>query len=619
MRSRVAVLALVLIALACVSGLLLVEMTRRLTTTPVVQERSVVGRDPAAGSEIEPRRGRATARRPGPGLRSRARPTPKRKPRRDAAHKAADGPRPVTVQLVSAIDGAPIGMTPVRIGHHGRGRTDGEGRLTFDAAGSPSMRLRPDGYPPFVILLPSSSEPGGNAIPVVRIDRAGVLQGTVVGARGELPEGCRVEATDLSAGLRDGPGLRYLGARVATVDRSGAFRFDGLPARTTFRVRVTARNAPTTWLPRALTLEPGSVTTLHVRMPDCGVVRGRVLDQHGQGLPGARISHHSDGDDGIRTSRSNAYGDFVLRGVPLGAGTIKARPALRNRYTQLGFPPAEVRMKLKKHGEVARTVLRVHRGRFVEGRVVAGDGEGVHFARVEASGLSRRTDRNGDFRIGPFPPGSVPIRAIGPERAGMSPRREIDSNARGVVLRLVKPARIAGHVVNESGPGQGKIYVFRRGRRDWSTARSNDDRAFVIEGLEPAVYDLYLVTDDGRFGSREGIRVAEGESIDDLQLAVKGTCALTVTLEGPGGTPHWFDLIDCTILRDGRVLLFKYLSSRRMTVSVPPGPVEVRLTLERGLKPVACLKRSTVLRLGETYRIDWYIPELPSGKKRTDP
>jgi len=633
MRSLIAVLTLVLLPLAGLSVLLLAETMGGGTPVPDIAgstedtpDRIPVRENPP----VEIRRRTATPERVAVAPPARVAPGSKRSSRRSQAVPALDRSKRVTVQLVSAIDDTPIARTSVRIGDHRRGETDGRGRLTLEAGRRRSMRLRPDGYPLVEIPLPGTSGREASEVPVFRIAPQGELRGTVLGARGEFLDRARVSLQ--STGRRDHEQLRYLGRRWAKVGPTGEFRIGGLPVRTPFRLYVTARDAPSRWPPDELTLEPRTVTTIHVRMPGCGIVHGRVLDQYGQSLPNVAVSAGNRCHSGSRFTRSNASGEFLLQGVPLGAGAVTARPALATRYTHLGFPDTTVPIEIERHGEVVSTVIRVHRGRFVEGLVVGSDGQGVSgatVAAVEPMGNlpvawitspreRRKTDAHGRFRIGPFDPGKVKVCAFESDTSCncRSDPREVDSSSRGVVLRLVRMARISGRVLHEKDGFRVRVYAFsRRGDRTQST-RLEPDGGFTIQPLEPGLYDLYAVPPDGRAGGREGVRVGAGDVLEDVRIRVEHRCAVSVRLSGPGRPVNLHERpVTCAIHRNGELLLCRTLvDSPQMRIPVPPGPLEIQLWLRGRTGTRAELKRSTVIRLGDTYGIDWSIPERRPGE-----
>jgi len=636
MRRVVAVLALILAPLAGLLALVLIEMSGRYLSAPApaVDRMPQAQPDPIPPSESArvdlacgprrpetPEKPERVTRAP----RTRILASPEPSAGQDRATRSVVPPSQVTVQLVSAVDGTPIAHTPVRIGYRDRGKTDAAGRLTFDGRGYRATRLRLDGYPTVRIPLPDTGESRGTEVRVFRIEPPGILQGTVLGARGEAPDGGRVRASlDEPTSFRDHEELGYVGKFLATVDGAGRFRLEGVPVRTPFRVQVTARNAPTKRLAYSYRIEPGIVTTLHVRLAPCGVVRGRVLDQYGRGVPAAAVrfvgsGHPSPGWSSPATT--DASGEFILRGVPLGPGRIRASPEVEHRYTRFGFPPAFVPMHLATHAEVAGTVIRVHCGHIVEGRVVGPDGRGVEGAWVSAPGSWRwsPTGENGDFRIGPFPPGKVMIRAISPDRTRVAPAVQVDSDVRGVVLRLVKRAQIAGRVLLDGALPGGTVFASARGRNGLEATGIRMDGTFEFKRLEPGSYDLWAVATDGRVGGREGVRVEQGGAIENVRIRVDQTCTVEVRLTGPGfTTKHRRARVRCDVYRNGQHLFQTGLEPPRMRTSVPPGPIELDLVLVHGVEGLAELRRSAVLRPGETLRIDWPVPERRPGAKHID-
>jgi protocatechuate 3,4-dioxygenase beta subunit len=78
--------------------------------------------------------------------------------------------------------------------------------------------------------------------------------------------------------------------RTVTADREGAFRLEGLEGRHRLDAAATgyaSARLVATWTKRSLENEPGSDALLELQR--AAIVRGRVVDPSGRGLPGARI------------------------------------------------------------------------------------------------------------------------------------------------------------------------------------------------------------------------------------------------------------------------------------------------------------------------------------------
>lgn len=105
--------------------------------------------------------------------------------------------------------------------------------------------------------------------------------------------------------------------------------------------------------------------------PDTAGIAGRVLDEEGRPVAGARIGSWSLGSLGVHGARADTRGDFLLDGFAAEELVVRAR----------GFVQRAEDRACEADPSGRRTA-RVHRGATIRGRVVGPDGRGVAGAFV---------------------------------------------------------------------------------------------------------------------------------------------------------------------------------------------------------------------------------------------
>jgi protocatechuate 3,4-dioxygenase beta subunit len=220
---------------------------------------------------------------------------------------------------------------------------------------------------------------------------------------------------------------------------------------------------PDRWM---LLVESGGLGTLETerQVPEDGravlmlegesrTLSGVVTDSAGRRQSGARVTLGSPGLRWTRTTESDANGIFEVQG--LGSGRFTLRAALGTRISpptvvvldEAALRPAHVRLSLQA-------------GVFVEGRVLDDTGRPLVGAMVDVMAMpsddlpvSGQSGREGYYRLGPVAPGKYQVLArLGNYVPLDAPEPQLGARAKeSFDLRLARPARVAGRVLDEAG------------------------------------------------------------------------------------------------------------------------------------------------------------------------
>lgn len=361
------------------------------------------------------------------------------------------------------------------------------------------------------------------ATPGAESDPAAFTGGTVIDLdTGRGVAGATVTAVPVTGGA----------PRAASADESGSFRLEGLEGEHRLDAAAPGYSSArlvAVWTKRSLDAEPGNDVRLEVQR--AAVVRGRVVDPIGRGLPGARIrattlTRRNEGRITVTSlpetrglaAVTDEYGRFELDGVaPLG-GTHFAveREGYRNGW--FDFDPTTV-------PPPAETVVTLEPVAEVKGRVSGTDGRPLSGAAVmpvrfdpSFGGGARRAGDDGTFALAldekwthvlVWAEGHLP--AFAPARAGetVEVRLRVAAEVRGVVRddrgQAVPGARVrVHHYVTELDGERGKLaspFVTEIGYGDdlkWALLPHDDTgRMPVVEARTDEV---------GRFALRAGGR-----------------------------------------------------------------------------------------------------------------
>ncbi len=459
-------------------------------------------------------------------------------------------------QVVDEKD-APVGGVTVVLGSTPPRTTTSEadGGFAFDAlVGKPyTLVARGDGKVagPVTAQLTAKSDPV-----VLKLHKAPKLTVTVSGVDGKPIDGATVELR----GVDDQEQTTKGGKAVFGTVVPGGYQIAGWAsgmARTFQWIQIGAGDADA-----KLTLSAGAP------------VRGRVVDDHGTGIEGARVWFSGASD---WSQQANDRYDAVISGKG-GAFELAAMPAGTFRFVASHPDHAPGTSQLVTlDGKVARedVTITLAAGAVVKGRVVDSAKQGVAGARVRvgAIAVNRRamifeaprqayTTGSGEFEIRGLPRRALAVVAL--HESGASQQVEIDTtngDVNDVVLALDVTGTIAGLVVDPAGQPiegaqvtAGPSFGDNRNQMDFSAFRlrgfpqslTDASGAFKLVGLAPGSYNVNASRGEGRGprgpfggGMGDGVSAKTGDANIKIVLPPTGNVKGKVQLSD-GSTPAMF-------------------------------------------------------------------------------
>ncbi len=349
---------------------------------------------------------------------------------------------------------------------------------------------------------------------------------------------------------------------LATTASDGTYEVTGLPAGSLVRASASSSAGDTEFSPDdPPALSPGERFELDLRLEGRAQIRGTVRDEEGGPVPEIDVLVRG-GPYRVREvghDRTGADGRYVIEGVPLGPATIdvvdpgwslpNAVAAGPLAFLGLGGLAVEV----QEPGQVLTADLVVRRGVRVEGRVVDAGSRPVAGATVTARVVKRFLGRSGRnvATCSSDADGRFVFEALRQAEswrleAATSTERSApladlrlgaSEQVRGLVLKLLPTARLAGRVVDAGGRPQGGARVeFEEEQADTLTDR---DGRFEFRNLYAGEHTLNARPGDGFGGTKvtRTVTLEPGEDRRDVRIEVEATLSVRGTAVDRDGAP----------------------------------------------------------------------------------
>ena len=306
-----------------------------------------------------------------------------------------------------------------------------DGSFSIDAAGTPALDLivSAAGFAPSAAR--NVAVAGGEPV-VIHLDAGGSISGRVVAESRPVP-GAMVHLQHEGATMHD----RQQPVRT---DADGRFSFDGA-ASGEHLVRVVKEGLVTAV--KTVAVEAGRPTEVEITMSQGHAVAGRVIDENGRPVAGARVSaganpRHRSGT-GVET---DAEGAFSLGGLDDGVVTIAAEKSGYVRGVVENVDPLRT-------GSVTVTLVR---GATIAGRVIGLSPAELSDVRIfviglAAGGEASTVDPDGRFTLSGVPDGVVRVHASimgGTRRAADKTVEVRNGSAPAVEIEFASGFRVEG-------------------------------------------------------------------------------------------------------------------------------------------------------------------------------
>ena len=405
------------------------------------------------------------------------------------------------------------------------------------------LSVRRKGYAPAVFpALRISSGRGGNGagpvdLGVVTLRPGAPLTGRVIDHRGQAVPGGEVFVLDRPASPQEMERALQGRKPTTTAAADGRFSIEDLARGTPVHVVV---RAPGYLAAQVRAIRPPTAKPVVIRLEPEAALRGRVVDEAGDPVPGARIDLHWQaflpeepdrpaGEPILRNTRADGEGRFELRGLPTGSARVSA--------TAPAFVPLEgVEVDLPRPSTAGELRLVLERGALLEGRVTTATGEPVPAVRVGVSGAAASTNDDGLYWLEGAELGRQEVIFLHPGHGRVAKPFEIQPGVNVLDVTFEPGVEVAGRVVDDTGkpvPGARveMAPVNRFEPRQYRDVAGEDGR-FRLSPVAAGTYHLRAGADGFTDTEHPGTLTVAGDPVSNLEVKLEQGATLSGRILG---------------------------------------------------------------------------------------
>ncbi|HET9229567.1 MAG TPA: carboxypeptidase-like regulatory domain-containing protein, partial [Thermoanaerobaculia bacterium] len=451
-------------------------------------------------------------------------------------------------------DGKPIAGAEALVQDTPAVQSDAQGVFSIPElpASEVELTVRKKGYAPMVfraLRIPSGTGPAD--LGTVTLRPGATLTGRVVDPKGKpVPDG---EVFLLDKPSNPNEMERALKDLKPTVKTStdGGFSIEDLARGAPVHVVV---RSPGFLVAQVRAVRPPTEKPVVIRLEPSADLKGRVVDEAGAPVPGARIElvwqdylpEEPDRPVGrpiLRNTRADEDGRFQVRGLPEGSAQVSAAaPAF--------VPLQAVEVSLPRPEEL-RLVLE--RGAVLQGRVTTAAGEPVPGVRVGVSGAAAATNDDGLYWLEGAEVGRQEVIFLHPTHGRVAKPFEIQPGVNVLDLAFEAGIEVSGRVIDGSGkpvPGA-RVELSPEYRFDPRQYRdfAGDDGRFRLSMVVPGKYRLSAGADGFVDTERPGTVTVADEPVSNLEITIDRGAVLSGSILGL--TPEELTQVEVAARSDG--------------------------------------------------------------------
>lgn len=400
------------------------------------------------------------------------------------------------------------------------------------------LSVRRKGYAPAVfpaLRVPNGAGPAD--LGVVTLRPGAPLTGRVIDPRGQAVPGGEIFLLDRPASPQEME--RALKGRkpAATVAADGRFSIEDLARGAPVHVAVRASGYR---VAQVRAVRPPTAKLVVIRLEPEATLMGRVVDEAGEPVPGARIDLYWQaflpeepdrpvGEPILQNTRADGEGRFELRGLP--AGTARVGVSAQ------AFVPLEgVEVELPRPATAGELRLVLERGALLQGRVTTAAGEPVPAVRVGVSGAAASTNDDGLYWLEGAELGRQEVLFLHPSHGRVAKPFEIQPGVNILDVTFEPGVEVAGRVVDETGkpvPGA-RVELAPENRFEPRLYRdvTGEDGRFRLSPVLAGRYRLKAGADGFTDTERPGTLAIAGEPVSNLEITLDRGAALSGKILG---------------------------------------------------------------------------------------